>query len=441
MVFVAVAPRGADAWLTTPELGLAYGVQAAPNGDVLSAGESIGPDLLDFSVRLQSGFDGSEIWHYQLDGSATDVVGSYNDFATDGAFDPSGDVIAAGSTRNTGTGRDVQIVKLGGADGLPIWTQIIDSPAHGDDSYSAMAIHPLGDVAVTHILGSTFSSYTFSVARLAGATGNVLWSHDIPGNPRSRAASVVFDAAGDVIVGGDIETTPSASDVVAAKLDGATGGELWRTVMNGGNPPGNDYGTRVVLDAAGDVFLPVQTENSSGDGFTVFKLSGATGAVLWRYDHVSVTTSTNAYAGALYVDGAGDAYAVGATDYADALLVKLSGASGAELWTRKYRKTLFGAPVPDLAGDLVVAGSRGWRLAVMKLSKADGRKLWRRTLRGNSYNGAYASAVALDGDGDVVASGAIVTPLPRKVNGFPSYTVLKACGKNGRIRNTDVLCP
>jgi outer membrane protein assembly factor BamB len=163
--------------------------------------------------------------------------------------------------------------------------------------------------------------------------------------------------------------------------------------------------------------------------------------VLWRYDHVSVTTSTNAYAGALYVDGAGDAYAVGATDYADALLVKLSGASGAELWTRKYRKTLFGAPVPDLAGDLVVAGSRGWRLAVMKLSKADGRKLWRRTLRGNSYNGAYASAVALDGDGDVVASGAIVTPLPRKVNGFPSYTVLKACGKNGRIRNTDVLCP
>jgi hypothetical protein len=440
IVAVAVGHGRADAWVTTPELGLAYGVQASPNGDVLSAGESIGPDLLDFSVRLQSGIDGTEIWHYQLDGSATDVVGSYNDFASDVAFDGAGDVIAGGSTRNTGTGRDVQIVKLGGADGIPLWTQVLDAPLHGDDSYSDMTLYASGDVVVTYTLVDSFTSYRMSVARLAGATGTVLWTHDVPGNPRSRGGSVAVDGAGNVIAGGDTQTTVSDSDVVAVKLDGTTGAELWRTVLSGGNPAGNDYGGVVTLDASGDVFVSAQTENSGGDGFTVFKLSGATGAIQWRYDHVSISATSSGYAGGVYIDGTGDVYAIGAVDY-NGLLVKLSGSTGAELWTRKYRKMLFGPPVPDATGGLVVSGSRGFALLVMKLSPVDGRKIWRRTLKGNSYNGAYASAAAVDPDGDVVASGAVVTPLPRKVNGFPSYTVLKVCGARGRIRDTDLLCP
>ena len=47
-------------------------------------------------------------WHYQLDGSAPDLGGSFNDYAADLALDGAGNVVAAGSTRNTGTKQDLQ---------------------------------------------------------------------------------------------------------------------------------------------------------------------------------------------------------------------------------------------------------------------------------------------------------------------------------------------
>src|SRR5262245_7776384 len=73
---VAVASN-AHALLTIPETG--YGIYAATtaSGNVVSCGGAILTDE-DFTVRLQSGSDGSDIWVYHLDGSAPDA-GSESD--------------------------------------------------------------------------------------------------------------------------------------------------------------------------------------------------------------------------------------------------------------------------------------------------------------------------------------------------------------------------
>ena len=92
-------------------------------------------------------------------------------------------------------------------------------------------------------------------------------------------------------------------------------------------------------------------------------------------------------------------------------------------------------------GDFLLGGSHGHRFAIQKVRATDGHKKWRRTLPANSYNGGFATGVAVDAVGDVIAVGGHVTPLPKgHVNGIHSYTVLKACAVNGRVRRTDN-CP
>lgn len=439
----AVLSPNAAAWVSTPELGYGNGVAMMPNGDVLSCGQSSGADLDDFSVRRQVGLDGTDVWRYVLDGSAQDIPGSYNDFAGDVVLDAAGDVIAAGNTRNTGTGLDLQIVKLAATSGAPIWTKTLDSVDSTNDSYASLAVIAGGDAVVSGTFGISPSfpptSYAFTVVRVAGATGAPLWQHQIVGNPRSRAGIVRFDPAGDVIVSGDMETAPQQQDAVVAKLDGATGDELWRTVLDGDLPYDYDSAYTHVVDASGDVYMTGVVSVNGGDRFSVYKLSGATGAVVWRYDHPAGADSAEGVA--LLLDGMGNLYAVTLVGSEDTHLVKLSTAAGLPLWERRYRRTFFTriTSLPD--GNFVLAGGYRYNFAIQKVASADGRKQWVRKLRANSYNGGHVYAVAVDTAGQVVAVGGSVTPIPKgKVNGYPSYTVLKACGANGKVRDT-TMCP
>src|SRR5512145_3272066 len=66
------------------------------------------------------------------------------------------------------------------------------------------------------------------------------------------AHAVVLDGAGDVIAAGELTNLGTGPAFTVAKLDGATGGQLWRTEING---PATSFSraTAVTVDAAGDV--------------------------------------------------------------------------------------------------------------------------------------------------------------------------------------------
>ena len=172
-----------------------------------------------------------------------------------------------------------------------------------------MALAAGGDVAVTGTFGVTADvqgPYTFEVARLAGATGTELWRHSIPGDPRSRGGVVVFDGADHVLAFGDLETTPHDSVAVAVKLDGATGGELWRTLLNGAAPITGVWvrrrrrcGGRLLR---GDGLRPCWRRHLHH-----LQARRRDGSVLWRYDHVPAAGV--AFPILLSLDGVGNVYA------------------------------------------------------------------------------------------------------------------------------------
>ena len=106
-----LALPAAGAWMVAPELGYGHGIALTAAGDIVSAGESYTPDGGTFTVRLQNPIDGTE--HLEVRAGRLRSGGrGYNDFAEQVALDAGGDILAGGSTRNTGTNLDVQVVKL-----------------------------------------------------------------------------------------------------------------------------------------------------------------------------------------------------------------------------------------------------------------------------------------------------------------------------------------
>ncbi len=421
------SPTTALAWMVQSELGYGLGIAMTPGGGVLTCGHSRGADgEYDFSIRLHRASDGTDVWHYRADGTG----GAAGGLTLDGA----GDVIAAGTT-DSGVSADVRVVKLT-TDGVPLWTTTIDSATHEDDRFQAMAVGPGGDVAVTGTFSITYAvDHLYSVARLDGATGAVRWQHDVPAAERSRGVTVGFDAAGDVLTTGAL-IAGSDSDVVALKLDGATGDELWRTVVVDG---GYDGPSVSAIDAAGDFYVGVNAPESTGEGFTVYKLSGTDGSVLWRFDHRARRDGTIL---ALALDGSGHVYAAG-FDYNQfvherTVLAKLSAVSGVPVWSRRYPGMFFTTIGFDPSGEVILGGSnRTGLFAFQKVRASDGRKRWRRKLPGDRYHGGSAQGVVTDAVGDVYVVGGDVGKIPPPHGGHYSYTVVKACGGNGRVGRTD----
>lgn len=114
---------------------------------------------------------------------------------------------------------------------------------------------------------------------------------DSPGN---QAATV--DPDGNLIVAGSTSVVYNGdernhSDFAVYKLDGTTGDEIWtKTFTSGSNT--DDFGAAVDADASGDIIVAGSTTGSWSSSISepgvrdlaAFKLDGATGEEIWRYD-------------------------------------------------------------------------------------------------------------------------------------------------------------
>ena len=236
------------------------------------------------------------------------------------------------------------------------------------------------------------------------------------------ASALALDAHGDVVVAG-LNSDPAGDTLFVAKLSGTSGVLRWRTMVSEPVPFSQDRLEAVAFDARGDV-LAVGTRFRPQE-FMVVKLSGATGEELWRYAARGCSQISLAVA----VDAADDVITAGPDcereeEPAFAVL-KLAGASGEVRW----HQVLPGnggwvrAVAVDARGDVAAAGSRTNRFTVMKLSGADGGVLWRRT----SGRRGWANAVAFDRIGDVVAVGA-------SGGASKDFAVAKLAGRSGSLR-------
>jgi hypothetical protein len=86
------------------------------------------------------------------------------------------------------------------------------------------------------------------------------------------------DAAGDVVVGGNVETVRTALDLIVVKYAGGTGAEVWRQTLTDANYD-NDLANDVTVDGTGHVVAVGSVESPMASLFAVERLGGIDGAV------------------------------------------------------------------------------------------------------------------------------------------------------------------
>jgi hypothetical protein len=134
--------------------------------------------------------------------------------------------------------------------------------------------------------GSTVNAGTgmdFTAVKWSGSSGAEQWRAMINGtiNGEDHAQAVTLDGAGDVVAAGVTGNSGTGADLTAVKLSGASGAELWRALIDG-TGEGADQANAVTVDGAGDVVAAGETSNTGTPflprpDFTVVKCRGTDG--------------------------------------------------------------------------------------------------------------------------------------------------------------------
>jgi hypothetical protein len=317
----------------------------------------------------------------------TNLAGDVRDLAHDGTA-----LYATGSVASTGsTFTEMAVLRLDPASGAEVWRYVLPSP----NSYfggGRVVTTPAGDVVAGEIT-------TFRIAKVAGASGTAMWIYEFPGAAGGSVRGLALDSSGDVIAAG-ATNSPTPIEFTVVKISGSTGTELWRYTEAGtGSTSILGSGAEgVVVDAGDDVIAVGKLRNAGTLGdFAVAKLDGASGAEIWRTE-IDGGLGTDEFAEDVVVDDIGDVIASGViqTPTGASAAVKLAGASGAEIWRDAWSSSLvFGAIERDSAGALVVAA---FPLGLAKLDPSTGVPIWSVTTPSLGYR------LTLTADDDPIAA-------------------------------------
>lgn len=234
----------------------------------------------DFTVAKFAGTSGEEIWSQVIKGTSPESFFVFDETVAV-TVDGAGDVVAAGFTENIGINFNFTVAKLDGTSGEEIWRQLIKGNATSNDDFArAVTVDGDGNIVAAGSTENTGTGFDFTVVKLDGVSGAEIWRRLIVGAAilnDERALAVTVDGAANVVAAGFTENTGAGLDLTAVKLDGISGQELWRRNINGTNN-GDDRALAVAVDAEGDVVAAGVTRNTGTfDDFTVVKLRGEDG--------------------------------------------------------------------------------------------------------------------------------------------------------------------
>jgi len=316
---------------------------------------------------------------------------------------PDGDLFLGGTA-----GSRPLLMRADGATGEPVWMRQLSTP-------SAPIVDGAGDLVMA-INYDDESDVEKQLLKLDGGTGAERWRASI--GPDTAQTTRVFDLAaepgGNLLVAAAVfvedpdaaSYTETETDFLVARVDGATGTELWHYDLSGvpgsfpcepyGNPgPESSDAALAVAQAGSSVVAAGSLEHEDGYELVVVSLELETGAERWRF--VAPGGTRNVWVAELLVGEDGD---VLVASY-DAVR-KLDGETGLELWR-------VDGPAAALAlapgGDVLVAGLAlddpplGQHLDIRRLD-AGGELRWQR--RDPGFRSGTLSISPL---GDVVVAG------------------------------------
>jgi cysteine-rich repeat protein len=402
---IILLPSTAHAWLFAHEGQQATAVAVSEDGDVFSAGSiTTSGELV---VMSHGSGDGSEQWRYLLAASPLDRR------HVSLAQDVSGAVFAAGRYEVGRNGPFVgHVVKLAPENGQEHWRVELT-----DVGIYAIAVDPLGDLVLAGALRGLggVTTQDLLVIKLDGVSGEEVWRHVVNGlaDGADLATSVVINEGGEIAIGGSVfdNVDLGYSDFVVVQLSGVDGSENWRAKV----PSIAGHGGRVealTLDAEDNVVAAGQAVTGGGwCDWVVAKFRPSDGAQLWRavFDGGGCDNALD-----VGVDDAGDIVATGGQGLTLFVTIKFSGVDGSMVWRHDIENLgqcnggncALGEAVRVVSnGDAIVIGKDPiGDIIVARLAADDGHELWRRVI---DYQGCSdrPHAVATNDAGDVAISG------------------------------------
>jgi Immunoglobulin I-set domain./Beta-propeller repeat. len=334
------------------------------------------------------------------------------------AVDNAGNVVIGGSFYAGDKRADYLTIKYSGA-GAALWTNRYDGQAAKVSVPMAVAVDKDGNILVTgysfvSVLGGTADYLTVKYT----PAGVPVWTnlYNGPDDRDDRANALVVGTNGDVFVTGSTFAPGSTNDYLTIAYS-AAGVPLW-TNRYGGPGNGDDQALAIALDSNGHVFVTGYSYSGSGPGndFATVAYS-VSGVPLWtnRYNGPG---SRDDRANALAVDGSGNVFVTGSSwsttvsSSADYATIAYS-AAGAPLWTNRYngpgnKADVANAIAVDGAGNVIVTGaSQGSGTndyATIKYS-GSGIPLWTNRYNGPANLSDVANAVAVDAAGNIFVTG------------------------------------
>jgi hypothetical protein len=342
------------------------------------------------------------------------------------AVDSSGNVVFTGTSGNaSGSNFDFYTAKYAAADGALLWEKRYDGPGHSFSFAKAVAVDRIGAVVVTGYSADTDNPGLYT-AKYAAGDGTLLWEHRYTGPPgeyRSmQVEALALDGNGNVIMTGSAFTSGS-NDYYTSKYAATDGSLLWERRYDGPAKLG-DLAHALAVDGSGNVVVTGQSASratpGSGDVHDIYtaKYAAADGALLWekRYNGPADLEDQGH---AVTVDAKGDVIVSGVSATSGSPLVgfvsdgytaKYASADGALLWEK--RGPVGGgvtAAAIDSSGNVVVTGY-SWNgtnadYSTAKYATADGALVWEKRYNGSGNLADSATAVAVDGSGNVVVTG------------------------------------
>jgi uncharacterized delta-60 repeat protein len=296
------------------------------------------------------------------------------------------------------------------------WVARYDGGVADDDGAWAIAVDSSENIYVTGYSWGNGTASDYATMKY-DKDGHRLWldRYNGPGNAEDWAWDIALDKSGNVYVTGWSTGNGTGSDFATIKYDG-NGSQLWLARYNG---PANgfDLAYALALDSAGNVYVTGWSQGNFTDADYATVKYDSNGNQIWvaRYNGPA---SGDDRASALAVGGTGNVYVTGSSTGngtgADYTTVKYDS-DGNQLWVARYNGPANGddeasAIALDGLGNIYVTGSSagngtGTDYATVEYD-SHGNQLWAARYNGPASGEDSATALAVDLSSSVYVTGA-----------------------------------
>lgn len=384
---------------------LASGLVVTAQGTAYVTGCSKGT-LIDYAT-LAYDQAGQNVWVKRYNGPANGL-----DLAAGLTLDPQGNLYVTGESAYEGAATHFTTLAYTPA-GQQSW---VSSSGGFFEAAHALGVDSQGNLIVTGISYDFASEEDFLTVKY-NPEGAEVWAQRFtsPGQHWDAPAAMAIDGEDNVIVTGVSESaTPSLRGFATVKYN-VLGVKLWEKFYQGPEP-GGEEAKAVATDAQGNIYV---TGRSRGNGtdydYTTIKYSPG-GNEIWvkRYNGPGNGVDEPA---AIAIDAQGNVYVTGRSQghgtYFDYATIKYSP-GGRRMWVNRYNGPGRGADEAtalclDGQGNVLVTGTSygsgtGMDYATVKYN-ADGQRQWVKRYSSPGENWDGAAAVAVDAQGNVYVTG------------------------------------